>query len=43
MSHIVYAMLLDNIPFRPCEVKDFQDWGSERDYNYYLLDRLWKY
>lgn len=43
MSHIVYAMLLDNIPFRPFEVKDFQDWGSERDYNYYLLDRLWKY
>ena len=43
MSHIVYAMLLDNIPFRPFEVKDFLDWGSEKVYNYYLLDRLWKY
>ncbi len=34
MSHIVYAMLLDGIPFRPFEVRDYQDWGNERVYKY---------
>ncbi len=34
MSHLVYAMLLDGIPFRPFEVKDYQDWGNERVYKY---------
>ena len=32
MSHIVYSMLLDNIPFRPMMVKDFSDWGNPRLY-----------
>ena len=40
MSHIVYAMLLDKVSFRPFEVKEFQDWGSKKIYNYYLLDKL---
>ncbi len=34
MSHLVYAMLLDGIPFRPFEVKDYQDWGNEKVYRY---------
>ncbi len=34
MSHLVYAMLLDGIPFRPFEVKDYQDWGNEKVYEY---------
>ena len=29
MSHIVYAMLLDNISFRPFEAEGYQDWGNE--------------
>lgn len=33
MSHIIYAMLLDNIPFRPFEASDFIDWGSRYLYN----------
>ena len=33
MSHIVYAMLLDNISFRPFNVDDFIDWGNKRLYN----------
>lgn len=28
LSHIVYAMLLDKIDFRPTIVKDFEDWGD---------------
>ena len=33
MSHIVYAMLLDNISFRPFEVEGFIDWGNKHLYN----------
>lgn len=29
MSHIVYSMLLDKISFRPMEVEEYQDWGTE--------------
>lgn len=32
MSHIVYAMLLDRIPFRPIEVTDYKDWGTYKMY-----------
>ena len=28
LSHIVYAMLLDKIDFRPTMVEDFEDWGD---------------
>ena len=28
LSHIVYAMLLDKIDFRPTIVEDFEDWGD---------------
>lgn len=40
MSHIVYTMLLDKIPFRPFEVNDFQDWGNQRLYNYFISNIL---
>lgn len=36
MSHIVYSMLLDKIPFRPFEVKDYCDWGTEKLYRLYI-------
>lgn len=36
MSHIVYSMLLDKIPFRPFHVKEYQDWGNEKNYKYNL-------
>lgn len=36
MSHIVYSMLLDKIPFRPFDVKEYQDWGNEKTYKYSL-------
>lgn len=35
MSHVIYAMLLDKIPFRPFEVENFIDWGNEKIYNYF--------
>lgn len=35
LSHIVYAMLLDNISFRPFEAECFLDWGNRNLYNYY--------
>lgn len=37
MSHIVYAMLLDKITFRPLFVSNYQDWGNKELY------RLGKY
>lgn len=40
MSHIVYAMLLDNISFRPFEVEDYQDWGNRNLYNSYFLNTI---
>lgn len=36
MSHIVYAMLLDNISFRPFDVEKYQDWGNKKMYYYSL-------
>lgn len=33
MSHIVYAMLLDNISFRPFEASEFIDWGNRKLFN----------
>lgn len=36
MSHIVYAMLLDNISFRPFGVENYQDWGNKKMYFYSL-------
>ena len=27
LSHIIYAMLLDKISFRPIEIKNYQDWS----------------
>lgn len=40
MSHIVYSMLLDKILFRPFIVKDFEDWGSDKVYNYFMTNKL---
>lgn len=42
MSHIVYAMLLDNIPFRPFEVEEYQDWGNKQMYYYSLKNQYEK-
>ena len=42
MSHIVYAMLLDNKSFRPFEVEDYQDWGNEKMYLNSLKSRLYE-
>lgn len=33
MSHLIYAMLLDRIPFRPVKVKNYVDWGTEDDWH----------
>lgn len=30
-SHIIYAMLLDKNMFRPMIVKDYKDWGTQKD------------
>ena len=32
LSHIIYRMLLDGIPFRPLYVSDYRDWGSFEDW-----------
>lgn len=40
MSHIVYAMLLDNISFRPFEVEKYQDWGNKKLYYKYLKNEI---
>ena len=32
LSHIIYRMLLDGVPFRPLYVSDYQDWGSLEDW-----------
>ena len=32
MSHIVYSMLLDKIPFRPIMATDYHDWGTYKMY-----------
>lgn len=37
MSHIVYAMLLDKISFRPFEASEFLDWGNRNLYNYFKI------
>jgi len=39
MSHVVYFMLLDKILFRPFIVKDFEDWGSNKAYNYFVTNK----
>lgn len=41
MSHIVYAMLLDNISFRPFLVENYQDWGNKKMY-FYSLKRTYE-
>lgn len=35
MSHIVYAMLMDNIVFRPFLAESYQDWGNKESYDYF--------
>jgi hypothetical protein len=32
LSHIIYAMLLNNKDFRPIPVKKYQDWGTKEDW-----------
>lgn len=39
LSHIVYSMLLDRIPFRPFPVEKFQDWGNMNLYKYYNYNK----
>ena len=41
MSHIVYAMLLDNVSFRPFDVENYQDWGNKKMY-YYSLKNVYE-
>jgi len=41
MSHIVYAMLLDNVTFRPFEVEQYLDWGNKKMY-YYSLRKVYE-
>ena len=36
ISHIIYAMLLDNLTFRPLPVTDFYDWGNNGLYKNYI-------
>lgn len=36
ISHIIYAMLLDKKIFRPIEVTDFQDFGDDKLFSYYI-------
>ena len=33
VSHIIYKMLLDNISFEAKECKNYQDWGTSKDWN----------
>lgn len=40
MSHIVYAMLLDNISFRPFKVDSYLDWGNKTLYRLFLSKML---
>lgn len=40
MSHLVYAMLLDKVSFRPFEVKDYQDWGTDKLYKLYAFNQI---
>jgi hypothetical protein len=35
VSHIIFKMLLDNIPFRVNEVKNYLDWGTIKEWNDY--------
>ena len=39
MSHIIYAMLLDNISFRPFHAESYQDWGNRKLYYYSLKEK----
>ena len=36
ISHIIYAMLLDKLTFRPLPVTDFYDWGNNGLYKNYI-------
>lgn len=36
VSHIIYSMLLDKRIFRPVVVKEFQDFGNDKLFNYYI-------
>jgi hypothetical protein len=35
LSHIIYAMLLNNKPFRPIAVKNYKDWGTSKLFKYH--------
>lgn len=37
ISHIIYAMLLDKLTFRPLPVTDFYDWGNNGLYKTILI------
>ena len=37
LSHIIYAMLLDKITFRPMIVEEYKDWGTIKDFKRYEL------
>lgn len=38
LSHIIYAMLLDNIDFRPIIVKKYLDWGTKKEWKMYCQE-----
>ena len=39
VSHIIYQMLLDRYQFRPVEVYNYVDWGTQGLYKYYLRNK----
>lgn len=39
MSHIIYAMLLNKLKFRPIMAKDYIDYGTELLYNYHIFHK----
>lgn len=39
MSHIVYAMLLNKLKFRPIMAKDYIDYGTESLFNYHIFHK----
>jgi len=38
ISHIIYAMLLDQISFRPFTVKHYLDWGTQKEWMEYCRE-----
>ncbi|WP_051184880.1 hypothetical protein [Desulfatiglans anilini] len=35
LSHIIYGMLMDQLSFRPCQVSNYLDWGTQQEWREY--------